>query len=111
MPLSENSLAIKAENNLRSALEKHAAELAEYLPFVQTLLRDLKEYQTLPKYTLRRLTAIEMNGKISAKALQRFIAELDLLRRTLGEDYLDRIERRAKEFRSEIIIAVENLRT
>jgi len=29
----------------------------------------------------------------------------------LGEDYLERIEQRVKEFRSEIIIAVENIKT
>jgi hypothetical protein len=33
---------------------------------------------------------------------------LESLRRALGEDYLERIERRVREFRSEIIIAVEN---
>ncbi len=110
MPRSEQSLLVKAENNLRSALEKHAADLQEYLPFIQTLLRDIKEFQTLPKYTLRRLTAVEMNEKVSDKGLKRFKEELDLLCRSLGEDYLERIERRAKEFRSEIIIAVENLR-
>jgi SNF2 family DNA or RNA helicase len=110
MPLSENSLFVKAENNLRSALEKHAADLEEYLPFIQTLLHDLKEYQTLPKYSLRRLAAVEMHGKVSKKGLARFKAELNALRRALGEDYLERIEQRAKEFRSEIIIAVENVR-
>jgi len=108
MPYSEQSLWVKAENNLRSALEKHAADLREYIPFIQTLLRDLKEFQTLPKYTLRRLTAVEMNGKVSAKALERFKAELDFIRRSLGEDYLERIEKNAREFRSEIIISIEN---
>lgn len=110
MPRSEQSLIVKAENNLRSALANHAAELEEYLPFIQTLLRDLKEYQTLPKYTLRRLTVIEMNGKVSKKGLARFRAELETLRRSLGEDYLERIEQRVKEFRSEIIIAIENIK-
>ncbi|HFD87202.1 MAG TPA: helicase, partial [Gammaproteobacteria bacterium] len=65
MPLSENSLFVRAENNLRSAMEKHAAVLEAYLPFMQTLLRDLKEYQTLPKYSLRRLAAVEMHGRAS----------------------------------------------
>lgn len=110
MPLSKNSLLEKAENNLRSALEKHAADLEEYLPFIQTLLHDLKEYQTLPKYSLRRLTAVEMDGKVS-EGLTRFKAELNALRSALGEDYLKRIEQRVKEFRSEIIIAVENVRS
>ena len=88
----------------------HAAELEEYLTFIQTLLRDLKEYQTLPKYTLRRLTTVEMDGKISKKELVRFRNELESLRRSLGDDYLDRIEQRVKDFRSEIIIAVENIK-
>ena len=110
MPLSEQSLLVKAESNLRSAQVKHAADLADYLPFIQTLLRDIKEYQTLPKYTLRRLTIVEMNGKVSPKGLARFRAELETLRRSLGEDYLDRIEQRVKDFRSEIIIAVENIK-
>lgn len=105
---SEQSLSIKAENNLRSALEKHAADLEEYLPFIQTLLCDLKEYQTLPKYTLRRLTAVEMNGKVSDKRMDRFRSELKTIQQTLGEDYLDRIAERAKSFRTEIIIAIEN---
>ena len=111
MPHSENSLLTKAANNLRSALEKHPADLENYLPFIRTLLRDLKEYQTLPKYSLRRLTAVEMDEEVSSRGLKRFKAELNTLRSTLGDDYLDRIEERVKEFRSEIIIAVENIET
>jgi len=108
MPPSEQSLIVKAENNMRSAIEKHAAELQDYLPFIQTLLRDIKEFQTLPKYTLRRLALVEMDSRASKQEVARFKTELDALRRALGDDYLDRIERRVKEFRSEIIIAVEN---
>ncbi|NPV87887.1 MAG: helicase [Anaerolineae bacterium] len=111
MPHSEQSLLVKAENNLRSALEKHAADLQDHLPFIQTLLRDLKEFQILPKYTLRRLTIVEMNGEVSQTQLARFRSELEALRQALGEDYLERIEQRIKEFRSEIIIAIENIAT
>ncbi len=109
-PPREQSLPVKAENNLRSALESHAADLGEYLPFIQTLLRDLKEYQTLPKYTLRRLTGVEMTGKVSKRKLASFRAELKALRRALSDDYLDRIESRVKDMGSEIIIAVENIK-
>lgn len=111
MHRSEQSLHARAENNLRSALANHAAELSEYMPFIRTLLRDLKEYQTLPKYTLRRLTIVEMNGRVSNRDLARFRAELNTIRRFLGDDYLDRIEQRVKDFRSEIIIAVENIKS
>ncbi len=108
-PHSEQSLITKAENNLRSALAKHADALKPYLPFIRTLLRDLKEYQTLPKYSLRRLAAVEMTEKVSSKGMERFKAVLATLRNTLGEDYLERIEQRVKELRSTIIIAVENI--
>lgn len=111
MPLSERSLYIRAENNLRSALEMHAADLDDHLSFIRTLLRDLKDYQTLPKYTLRRLTIVEMDGNVTQQGLARFRAELEALRRYLGDDYLERIEQRVKEFKSEIIIAFENIKS
>ncbi|MDQ7029466.1 MAG: helicase-related protein [Ardenticatenia bacterium] len=109
MPTSEQSLLVRAENNLRSALAHHSAELDEYVPFIRTLLRDLKEFQTLPKYTLRRLALVDMDARASKEDLTRFQRELAALRRALGEDYLERIERRVREFRTEIIIAVENI--
>ena len=59
---------------------------------------------------MRRLTTVEMNGKVSQKGLERFCNELERLRKYLGDDYLDRIEKRVKDFRSEIIIAVENIK-
>jgi len=58
---------------------------------------------------LRRLTVVEMSEKASPKDIQRFKKELESLRRALGDDYLERIERQVREFRSEIIIAVENI--
>ena len=110
MPRSEQSLLAKAENNLRSALAYHAADLEDLTSFAQTLLLDIKEFQTLPKYTLRRLTVPEMDGKASRSGLKRFRRELEQLRRFLGEDYLERIKGRVQDFRSEIIIAVENIK-
>ncbi len=110
MPQSERSLLVKAENNLRSALQYHAAELNDLIPFVRTLLRDIKEFQTLPKYTLRRLTMVEMDKDATRSNIRRFKAELKKLRRTLGENYLHGIEERVSKFRTEIIIAIENRR-
>ncbi len=109
MPRSEQSLLVKAENNLRSALAHYSAELDEYVHFIRTLLRDIKEFQTLPKHTLRRLAAVEMDRRNSNKHLDQFKCELAALRRALGDDYLEQIEKRLSEFRAEIIIAIENL--
>jgi len=49
-------------------------------------------------------------GKASRSGLKRFRRELEQLRRFLGEDYLERIKGRVQDFRSEIIIAVENIK-
>jgi len=108
-PPSEASLQAKAENNLRSVLEKHEAALGELSSFVKVLLRDLKEYQTLPKYTLRRLSAHEMKPDASKRTIEEFIKILVSLKRSLGGDYLDRIEEKARAIKSEIIIAIENI--
>jgi SNF2 family DNA or RNA helicase len=110
LPHSEQSLLSKAENNLRSAIAHHAADLEDLVPFVQTLLRDIREFQTLPKYTLRRLAAKEMDGKAKKSDLQSFCQTINDLRQALGDDYLERIEERVKDFRSEIIIAIENIK-
>ncbi len=109
MPKSDIALETKAENNLRSALSYHAAALADDAAFIRTLLRDMKEYQTLSKYTLRRLTVAEMHEKASQRDIARFRREIAAIRTALGEDYLERIEQRLQAFHSEIIIAMENI--
>jgi len=106
---SSISLEVKAENNLRSALQYHKDALGEAnIRFIHTLLRDLKEFQTLSKYTLRRLTTPEMNRTASLTSVRRFSSTLEQLQTMLGEDYLIRIENRLKAFHSEVIIAIEN---
>lgn len=104
---SDNSLEVKALNNLQSGLENWKQEFEDYVPFIRTLVRDLQEYQTLPKYTLRRLTSVNLVSGISQKRLNKFRYELNRLRRELGENYLEELEERLCDFRSEIIIAVE----
>ena len=61
IPKSENSLEVKAQNNLQSALQFYKDELEPYLPFIRTLVLDLREYKTLPKFTLRRLASVDLN--------------------------------------------------
>ena len=109
LPHSEQSLLSKAENNLRSAIAHHAADLEDLVPFVQTLLRDIREFQTLPKYT-SQIGCEEMDGKAKKSDLQSFCQTINDLRQALGDDYLERIEERVKDFRSEIIIAIENIK-
>ncbi|NPA80891.1 MAG: helicase [Thermotogae bacterium] len=108
IPQSERSLMRKAENNLRSILQYHAHEFQDYLEFIKTLLRDIKEFQVLPRYTLRRLSAFEMGPNVSASDIAALKKELEILRRNLGEDYLNRVEKKVEKLKSEIIISLEN---
>lgn len=106
-PKSQISLEKKSLNNLQSALRFYKTELSEYLGFIRTLVEDLKEYKTLPKFTLRRLSSVELlPGK--EKRLKKFKEELIFVRKYLGDDYLKIVKQRLASTTSEIIIAVEN---
>lgn len=105
---TENALEVKALNCLRSALRFYSAELSEHIPFIHTLILDLRDYLTLPKYTLRRLSQYELVAGSSKKDLQSFIKEISQLRHHLGDNYLDSIKEKVSKHKKEIIIAVEN---
>ena len=60
---TEVSLEVKANNNLKFALKIIGPEKESLRIFMQTLLKDIRNYHTLPKYTLRRLAAIELTLK------------------------------------------------
>lgn len=105
---SEISLEVKALNNLHSAIRFYKAELEPYLSFIRTLIKDLREYRTLSKYTLRRLASEDLKPN-DEKALKNFVKEIGFVRGYLGEDYLDIIESGLGSLKSEIIIAVENI--
>ncbi len=104
---SELSVEVKAMNNLKTALRAYKEELSPYLPFIRTLIKDLRHYKTLPKHTLRRLASADLNKK-DEKTLEKFIEELNFVRNRLGKDYLDIIIKRLGSMESEIIISVEN---
>lgn len=108
VPLSENALEVRALNNLRSAKRHHRQALGDEATFLDALIRDLREYQTLPKHTLRRLVRVEMGPDATPEHIERFRRELQALRHALGDDYLKRIADRVQGFHSEVIIAVEH---
>ncbi len=101
------SLEVKAMNNLKSALSYYKQELDNELSFIRTLIKDLRDYHILSKYSLRRISSHELQPD-KQKELERFKKEIEYLRRNLGEDYLDVIKKRIADNYHEIIIAVEN---
>jgi hypothetical protein len=76
-------------------------QLDAYLPFIRTLVLDLREFKTLPKFTLRRLTSVELKPN-APQVLKNFKAELELVRGYLGDDYLQIIQQRLGELKSEV---------
>lgn len=107
---NENSLEIKALNNMQSALRFYEEQLDSLVPFIRVLVEDLRDYLTLPKYTLRKLTQYELTPKSPKKDIETFASSLKELRQYLGDDYLENIKSRASKHKKEIIIAIENVK-
>ncbi len=103
---TELSTEKKVINSLKSLLKQKKHELNQtQISFINTLLKDIKKYKTLPKYTLKRLVLSE---KQSSKPFDELIKNIENLRRRLGNDYLEIILERTKNIEDDIIIAVEN---
>lgn len=102
------SLEFKARNNLASGMDLCRKNgYTALIPFLRTLLEDIQHYGSLPDYTLRRIVR---HYALEAKpnSFLKFVAELELLKREIGEHYLDAVKRRLNYSVSETIIAVEN---
>lgn len=105
---SEASLEVKANNNLKIALKLVTPQDEILRAFMQTLLKDIRTYHTLPKYTLRRLASSSLTMKSSIKELGSFLSEVRWIRNQVGEDYLDNLLKKVENQNLEVIIAVEN---
>lgn len=101
---SELALENQANIALKTLLKEKRDDLdQELVSFIDTLLKDIKKYKTLPKYTLRQL-------KLSTKdkSFDELIANIKDLRRRLGDDYLNVILSRIDDIENDVIIAVGN---
>ncbi|GBD89864.1 ATP-dependent helicase HepA [bacterium BMS3Abin04] len=103
---SEIAIEKKAVNSLKSLLNQRKDELNQTLvSFIDTLLKDIKRYKTLSKFTLRKLV---LNEKNVDNKYNELIDNVETLRRKIGNDYLDVILNRIANIDDDIIIAVEN---
>ncbi len=101
---SELALENQANIALKTLLKEKRDDLnQELVSFIDTLLKDIKKYKTLPKYTLRQL-------KLSTKdsSFNELIANIKDLRRRLADDYLNVILKRIGDIENDVIIAVGN---
>ncbi|WP_212751770.1 C-terminal helicase domain-containing protein [Mesohalobacter halotolerans] len=108
---SDLAIEKKAHDNLKVALKVIDASEEENINFIKTIIKDIKHYYTMPKYTLRRL-AFEVLSPNSTKAKwKQFFKELNYIKNRYGIDYLDRILEKVKNKKDEVIIAIENRET
>ncbi|RRQ45827.1 helicase-related protein [Chryseobacterium sp. SC28] len=102
----EISLEQKAEANLKKSLKILKDLNFENLNFIQMLIKDLRNYHTLPIRSIRRIGGQELSD--DKKSIRTFLEEITFLKKQLGENYLDEIESKSKGKSKEVIIAIEN---
>jgi len=95
---SEQSLEMKALNNLDFLIKNNNEKLMPHKDFLRTLKEDILSYGTLADYTLRRISNFKEDR----------IKDIHELKDEIGEDYLIKEKNRQKEQKREIIIAIEN---
>jgi len=95
---NEQSLEMKALNNLDFLIGNNNEKLIPHKDFLRTLKEDILSYGTLADYTLRRISNFKEDC----------IKDIYELKDELGEDYLIKEKNRQKDQKKEIIIAIEN---
>lgn len=89
------SIQFNQDQNFRTIQEN-------FKEFLRDLILDLKQYGTLPEYTIRRI--VKQCKNKTQKEIQQFLEEL---KQELGENYLQYEQERWKDISKEIIIAIE----
>lgn len=103
--LSAQSVETKALNNLITLNRLDLPELRDLKEFLATLLTDMRDWATLPKFTLRTIANLKYN---TPNQIAQTRDKLQSLHFQLGSDYLQKEIERQKQVNQEIIIAVEN---
>ncbi len=101
---NDNSIEGKAFNKLRVLQENNSEELLQYKKFISNILEDMLDFGTLADYTLRRIANMNVTN------VNKAISTLKELLNELGEDFLDKEKQRLKDIKSEVIVAIENIK-
>ena len=101
---SEVALENQSTSALKSLLREKRDDLSQDLvSFIDTLIKDIKKYKTLSKFTLRRLKLGSSKNKYDE-----LTSNIIELQRKLGNDYLEVILERGKNIENDVIIAIGN---
>ncbi len=100
---SEVALESKATIALKSLLKEKRDDLdQELISFIDTLIKDIKKYKTLSKFTLRKLKLKDGDN------YDELIVNIKEIKRKIGVDYLNLILSRSGSIENDVITAVGN---
>lgn len=102
---SQQSNSIKAFNFLSYLLSSDISELLPWRKFLIMLREDIKDYGTLPEYTLKSICDWANGGKADYRQIAR---ELQKLSKALGKNYLNKVKDSLKAYEQQVIVAIEN---
>lgn len=105
---TELAIETRAHDNLKVALKVINVAEEENINFIKTIIKDIRYYYTMPKYTLRRLAFDTLSPESSKEKWKEFFKQLEYIKNRYGVDYLDRILEKVKHHKDEVIIAIEN---
>ena len=101
---SELAHSNQAKFALKTLLKEKRDDLnQELVSFIDTLLKDISKYKTLPTNALRKLS-------LRNKDYNKLIENIIDLRRRLGDGYLNVILNRIDDIENDVIIAVGNIK-
>lgn len=102
-----NDLSHQALNLLNSLLDIKEESIKKHRKFISDLIEDIKENGTLSEYILSEI--VKMESIITdTKKLSEKIEEI---RNELGDDFLEKVREHLKNITTEVVIAIENIKT
>jgi len=103
-PPKPNELSNRAYNLLTYIIKIEDDKIKSLKPFISNLLEDIRDYGTLSDFVLSEIVSLEKN----LKDLDRIAKKLNELKEEIGENFLEKIDKRVRSLTKEIIIAIEN---
>lgn len=103
-PTRANDLSIKASNLLNSILNIENDLLKQHRKFISDLLEDIKYYGTLSEYILSEIVEWEKD----LEKVEILVDKILALKEELGEDFIEKIQKKIGVLSEEVIIAIEN---
>ena len=103
---SPNDIENKAINLLNDLKNR---EIGELKTFVQSLIKDIREYYSISEYIVRKI--VDLEDYLKAGDLEKVKSELEKIKKEVGNDFIEKVENQLKILEAsnqEVIIAIEN---